>query len=118
VSPEQWRALLPIVVLILAFWFLFIRPARKRQQQVQRLQSSISVGDRVMLTSGIFGQVVELDDETLELEVAPGVVISALRHAVARVVEPQPGPPDEAAGPGTGERSATADSADGRDAPA
>jgi preprotein translocase subunit YajC len=118
VSSEQWGSLLPIVVLVLAFWFLFLRPARKRQQQVQRLQSSIAVGDRVMLTSGIFGRVTQLDDETLDLEVAPGVVISALRHAVSQVVEPRPDAVDESGSTGTGERSGTADNADGRDAPA
>jgi preprotein translocase subunit YajC len=118
VSSEQWGSLLPIVVLVLAFWFLFLRPARKRQQQVQRLQSSISVGDRVMLTSGIFGRVAQLDDETLDLEVAPGVVISALRHAVAQVVEPRAGAADEPGSLGTGDRPGTADSADGRDTPA
>jgi len=88
VSPDQLGAFIPIVLIILVFWLLAIRPARKRQQEAQRVQNSLAIGERVMLTSGIFGRVSALDDETLDLEVAPGVVITTLRPAVARVVEP------------------------------
>ena len=126
-TADQLGAFLPIAVIVLAFWFLIIRPARRRQQQAQRLQSQIAVGEQVMLTSGIFGQVVGVDDETLELEIAPGVVIKALRPAVAKVVEPvldEPEDTDEADGAvavseadDTHRRSA-ADRTDGRDAPA
>ena len=98
-SPDQLGAFLPIVLIILAFWLLAIRPARKRQQEAQRVQSSLAIGERVMLTSGIFGRVSALGDETLELEVAPGVVVTALRPAVARVVEQAaPSTEDEAVG--------------------
>jgi preprotein translocase subunit YajC len=88
VSPDQLGAFIPIVLIILVFWLLAIRPARKRQQEAQRVQNSLAIGERVMLTSGIFGRISALDDETLDLEVAPGVVITTLRPAVARVVEP------------------------------
>ena len=70
-SPDQWGAFLPIVLIILAFWLLAIRPARKRQQEAQRVQNSLEIGARVMLTSGIFGRVAGLDDDTVDLEVAP-----------------------------------------------
>jgi preprotein translocase subunit YajC len=137
VSPDQLGAFLPIVLIILAFWLLAIRPARKRQQEAQRVQSSLAIGERVMLTSGIFGRVSALGDETLELEVAPGVVVTALRPAVARVVEQAaPSTEDEAVGLAGGTTGGTAgntektleagenggstrgDRTDGRDAPA
>ena len=136
-SPDQLGAFLPIVLIILAFWLLAIRPARKRQQEAQRVQSSLAIGERVMLTSGIFGRVSALGDETLELEVAPGVVVTALRPAVARVVEQAASSAeDEAVGLAGGTTGGTAgntektleagenggstrgDRTDGRDAPA
>ena len=129
-TSEQLAGFLPIVLIVLAFWFLIIRPARKRQTQAQQLQSRIAVGERVMLTSGIFGQVVGLDDETLELEIASGVVITALRPAVARVVEPEADEDDDvdradgADAGGAGDRTDEADAdraaerRDGKDAPA
>lgn len=124
-SPDQWGAFLPIVLIILAFWLLAIRPARKRQQEAQRVQNSLEIGARVMLTSGIFGRVAGLGDDTVDLEVAPGVAITALRPAVARVVEPATDPTegttdvrDDALEPGDSGGSTRADRTDGRDAPA
>ncbi|MGZ5409669.1 MAG: preprotein translocase subunit YajC, partial [Aeromicrobium sp.] len=46
---------LPLVLLVLVFWFLILRPMRKRQQQFAATQKSIAAGSRVMLASGIFG---------------------------------------------------------------
>lgn len=109
-SPDQLGAFIPIVLIILAFWLLAIRPARKRQQEAQRVQNSLAIGERVMLTSGIFGRVAALGDETLELEVAPGVVVTTLRPAVARVVEqPAASPADEASGITGGTTSGSTD---------
>jgi preprotein translocase subunit YajC len=80
--------LLPLVLILLVFWFLIIRPQRRRQQQLTATQSSLGVGSEVMLTSGIFGRVVSLDDETIQLEIAPGTTVKVTRQAVVRVVEP------------------------------
>ena len=79
--------LLPLVLIVLAFWFLVIRPARRRQQEMSRIQNSVSVGSEVMLGSGIFGTVVGVGDETLTLSIAPGTEIRVAKQAVARVVE-------------------------------
>lgn len=78
--------LAPFVVIALLFWLLLIRPAQRRQREVQRVQRSAAVGSEVMLTSGVFGLVVEDNDDTLQLEIAPGTVIKVARAAVARVV--------------------------------
>lgn len=83
----QWGSLLPLVLIVAVFWFLVLRPARKRQQEAQQLQRSLAPGEQVMLTSGIYGWVTELDDETLDLEVSPGVVITAHKQAVAKVID-------------------------------
>ncbi len=120
-TAGQLGSLLPIVLIVLAFWFLILRPARKRQVQAQRLQDQIAVGERVMLTSGIFGHVVEMDDETLQLEVAPGVVITALRPAVARLapLAEEAGSTDTIDTTDTTEADRTAtERTDGKDAPA
>lgn len=85
-SSNELAGLLPLVLLALVFWFLIMRPARKRQREAQNTQRSLEVGARVMLTSGIFGDIDSLDDETLELEIAPDTFITVLRQAVARVI--------------------------------
>ena len=52
------------------------------------MQRGLAVGDEVMLTSGIFGMVRALDDETVALEVADGVTLRVVRAAVGHVVTP------------------------------
>jgi preprotein translocase subunit YajC len=78
-------SLLPIVAIAAIFWLLIIRPASRQRKQVAELQSRLSVGDDVMLTSGIFGTIVGSSEETLELEIAPGVTIEVVRGAVSSV---------------------------------
>ena len=100
-SQEDLYALLPFVLLALVFWLLVFRPARKRQRETMQTQASLEVGKRVMLTSGIFGDVVAVDDETVQVEIAPGTVISAHRQAIGRIVstdEPADASVERAAG--------------------
>jgi preprotein translocase subunit YajC len=87
-------ALLPLVAILALFWFLVVRPQQRRQKEVVRLQQSIQVGQRVMMSSGIFGTVVSLADDRARLEIAPGTQIDIARAAIAKVDEPlqQPGP--------------------------
>jgi preprotein translocase subunit YajC len=87
-------ALLPLVAILALFWFMVIRPQQRRQKEVVRLQESIQVGQRVMMSSGIFGTVVSLTDDRARLEIAPGSQIEIARAAIAKVDEPlqQPGP--------------------------
>jgi preprotein translocase subunit YajC len=70
------------------FWVLMIRPAQTRQRAMSRMQGAVSVGDEVMLTSGIFGVVRALDEETLQLQLADGVTVKVVRAAIGRVVAP------------------------------
>jgi preprotein translocase subunit YajC len=88
VTSGDLAGILPLLLIVLAFWFLVIRPARKRQQDMNRVQSSVSVGSEVMLGSGIYGTVVSTADDTVQLEVAPGTTVKVARQAVVRVIEP------------------------------
>ncbi|HET6562822.1 MAG TPA: preprotein translocase subunit YajC [Marmoricola sp.] len=87
--------LLPFVLIAAVFWFLLIRPQRKRQQALLQTQRGLEVGDEVLLGSGIVGRVADLTDgEYLDLEVAPGVRVKALRGAVVRNLTEHRGEPD------------------------
>ena len=91
-------ALLPLVAILALFWFMVIRPQQRRQREVTALQNSIEVGQRVMMSSGIYGTVRSVTDDTARLEIAPGTEIQIARAAIARVVEPDHGVVD---GPAT-----------------
>ena len=78
--------LLPLVAIAALFWLVLIRPAQRRQRALGQLQRAVGVGDEVMLTSGIYGTVRRLDDDSLLLEVAEGVTVRVVRGAVGSVV--------------------------------
>lgn len=85
---ETLGTIFPLLLIVVAFWLLVIRPARKRQHDMNRVQSSVAPGSEVMLGSGIYGRVIAMRDDTLDLEVSPGTQVKVARQAVVRVVEP------------------------------
>ncbi|CAN5483804.1 N/A [soil metagenome] len=80
---------LPLVGIVLLFWLFIIRPQSRRQKELRSMQSSLSVQDEVVLTSGVFGTVREVDDDHVMVEIADGVVIKVARGAVGSKVEQQ-----------------------------
>ena len=85
---EGLVSLLPLVGIALLFWLLIIRPAQRRQKELGRMQSSLDVGDEVMLTSGVFGTLQSLADDHVLVEVADGVTLKVARGAIGSVVPP------------------------------
>lgn len=80
--------ILPLLLVLFAgFMFMTARRQRRQAQETQQMQSSLVPGDRVMTTSGLYGTVVETDDETIEIEVAPGVRTTWVRQAVREKVK-------------------------------
>lgn len=72
-----------------AFYFLLIRPQRNRAKMMLQAQASISVGAEVITNAGIYGRVVgENEDDTLLLEIAPGMPIRIARTAILRAISP------------------------------
>jgi preprotein translocase subunit YajC len=76
-----------LIVLLVGFMFFGTRKQKRAQQAQQNMQSSLSFGDRVMTTSGLYATVVSVSDDTIDLEIADGVVTSWLRAAVREKVE-------------------------------
>ena len=92
--------LFPIILLVVMALLLFVLPARQRkkmQAQTQAMQQSLTVGTPVMTTSGIHGTVAALGDTTVDLEIAPGVVVTFARPAILEIRTPA-----TQAGDGTG----------------
>ena len=78
---------LPFVLIALVFWFLIVRPQRRRQHELASTQSALGVGTEVMLGSGIYGTVASVEDDTLHLQVAPGTIVKVARQAVVKVID-------------------------------
>ncbi|GAA2122411.1 preprotein translocase subunit YajC [Nocardioides bigeumensis] len=95
--PELASTLLPLAAIFLVFWLLIIRPQQRRQRALQDLRRSLAPGDRVMLTSGIFGTLVSSEGDRATVEIAPGTVIEIASGAVASVEHDVTSEPAEAA---------------------
>ena len=78
--------LMPILLLVVIFWFLIFRPQQKRLKAQQAMLSAIRRGDTVVTTGGIVGKVTKaVDGEDLEVEIATGVKVKLVRGMVADV---------------------------------
>ena len=81
----DWWGLLLYCVIIFAIIYLFmVRPNKKRMAEYQKMIDSLQVGNRVM-AAGIYGKKKKINEKTIELEIANGVVIEAAKGAIASV---------------------------------
>jgi len=78
-------SLLPLIGIALLFWLFIIRPASRRQRELARMQGSLTVGDQIVMTSGVYGTVRDVADDHVVLEIADGVRIKIARAAVGTI---------------------------------
>ena len=84
----SYVGLLIPVLLLGVFYFLLIRPQQRRAKEQQALIRSVEEGDEIVMTSGIIGTIVAIDDEddTLTVEIAAGTQVRILRAGVGRLL--------------------------------
>jgi preprotein translocase subunit YajC len=72
-----------LVILVAAFYFLIVRPQRRNAMVRRQLLNAVEVGDEIVTSGGVYGTVLAIEDETLDVEIAQGVVVKVARGAVA-----------------------------------
>jgi preprotein translocase subunit YajC len=77
---------LPLIVIMGAFMFFASRRQKKAMQATVNLHDSLAVGDEIMTTAGLFGIITDVSDGKVDVEVAPGVVLTMLKLAVKEKV--------------------------------
>jgi preprotein translocase subunit YajC len=77
-------ALIWMILMLAVFYVLLVRPQRRQMMVHRALMSSLESGDEVVTMGGIFGRIVRLDDEVVDLEVAPGTSLRVARSAISR----------------------------------
>lgn len=78
---------MPIALMLLIFYFLLYRPQKKAQREREEMLSSLKVGSRVITIGGIYGTIVSLTDEIVNLRIAPNVEIEIARGSVNGVAD-------------------------------
>ena len=84
-QPSFLVQIFPFALMLIIFYLLVLMPMRRRQRKIQDFQSSLKVGDKVVTTGGIFGQVTEVRDKdaAVQLQIADRVRIRVSRAAIA-----------------------------------
>ncbi|MGE8036384.1 preprotein translocase subunit YajC [Lysinibacillus sp. KCTC 33748] len=83
---EQYSGLIMILIMFVAMWFILIRPAKKRQQETQNMQSSLQRGDKIITIGGLHGEIDSIEDTAVTLKIADNVRVKFDRQAIGRVV--------------------------------
>jgi preprotein translocase subunit YajC len=105
--------LLPLIIVLFAVpLFMGTRKQKRVAAKQQALQNDLSYGDRVMTTSGLYGTVVATSPESIDIEIAPGIVTSWLRAAIReKVADSTVEAPDDSYDDDSDEDTYTADDA-------
>ncbi|MDD5687090.1 MAG: preprotein translocase subunit YajC [Elusimicrobia bacterium] len=81
-----FTSLMPIFLIFIVFYFLLIRPQGKKQKELQKMLNNLKKGDRVITTSGIYGNVNEIQENIVKLKISENTNIQILKSAISIVV--------------------------------
>jgi preprotein translocase subunit YajC len=79
---SPWLQLVPFAIVLGIFYFIILLPMRRKQQKVQTVLESLKVGDRIITTGGIYGQVTKLNEQTVQLQIADKIRIEVAKAAI------------------------------------
>ncbi len=86
VSDGGWLSLLPLVLIFVVFYFIFIRPQQKRTKEHKKMVSELKKGDEVVTNGGIAGTVVNFGDAFVRIKIADNVEINVQRLAIGNLL--------------------------------
>jgi preprotein translocase subunit YajC len=97
-GSSPWLQLVPFVLVLGIFYFIILLPMKRKQAKVQEFLDTLKVGDRVITTGGIYGQVTRLGGDVIQVQIADKVRIDVSRAAIGghqgqpAVQDPAPAP--------------------------
>jgi len=84
-TPPDGGMLPPLIlfaVMVGIFYFIVLQPMQRKQTKVQEFQKAIKVGDRVITTGGMYGQVTKVSNDVIQLQIADKVRVDVARQAI------------------------------------
>ena len=81
-GTSPWLQFIPFVLVLAIFYFIILLPMRRKQQKSQQFLEGLKVGDRIITTGGIYGQVTRLGVDSLQIQVAEKIRIEIARAAI------------------------------------
>jgi preprotein translocase subunit YajC len=85
-APPQggsaWMQFVPFALVLAIFYFIILLPMKRKQQKIQAFLESLKIGDRVITTGGIYGQITRVGDQSVQLQIADKIRIEVAKAAV------------------------------------
>ena len=75
---------LPLVLIIVVFYFFMIRPQMKRQKELRKFHESLQKGDKVIIGGGIYGKITEVKEEYVVVEIDENVKVKVVKSTIVR----------------------------------
>lgn len=80
---SSWMQFLPLVAILAIFYFLLILPAQRQRKRTQEMLGALKSGDKVITTGGMYGTIVGIRDNVVQLRIADQVKVDVARNAIA-----------------------------------
>jgi len=80
----DWSFFFPFILIIVVFYFFMIRPQMKKQKELKTYRNSLEKGDKIVTTGGIYGKISSISENTVDVEIAHGIVIKVDKFAVLK----------------------------------
>lgn len=93
-----WVTFLPFAMILAIFYFVILMPMRKRQKKVAEFQAGLKVGDKVITTSGFYGSITKINDNSIQLQIADKVRIEVAKAAIGGYQGQEPVVPESGGG--------------------
>jgi preprotein translocase subunit YajC len=83
-DANPFMSFLPLLLIVVVFYFFMIRPQMKRQKEVRKFRESLAKGDKVITTGGIYGRIIEVKETSVILEIAKDVQIKVDKNGIIK----------------------------------
>jgi len=83
-QQSPWSSLVPLLLIMVVFYFFLIRPQMKRQKELKTFRESLKKGDRIITTGGIYGKINNISDNVMTIDVGNNVLLKVDKSAVLR----------------------------------
>lgn len=87
-TPQQgqspWSSLIPLLLIMVVFYFFLIRPQMKRQKDLKNFRESLKKGDRIITAGGLYGKINNISDNVITIDVGNNVLLKVDKSAVMR----------------------------------
>ncbi|MEM7690135.1 MAG: preprotein translocase subunit YajC [Pseudomonadota bacterium] len=87
-EPPAWLTFLPIIGMVVIFYFLLLRPQMKQQKEHRAKIEAVKKGDQIVTAGGLVGKVAKVSDDYVEIDIAKDVRVKAVKQTIGDIIPP------------------------------